>query len=1804
MSTLNPFDGPIHAVVDPGTGELAGVGTQGGSPTPAPPNPFDMIIPEYGAEIDSPSKMGTFFKGVGSGLLHPIGSFIDEEETAAPEGWTLGHTVANFAGELAGVGIGFIPFLKGTQLALKGLGFGARTVGGAFVRTPGFALMEGAVSGAAFEIGSDSADTVAERLALGAGLGVGAEAVLLTVSRGWRAGWHTTRGLNKTPETRPHRLLPSGPTTRVPGMEYSVNPNAVAMEMNLHPEGAKTFEEAIKRFRLIETHGEQLNDAAARVAMQFRPFGLGILTGIASPGQTMRALRKQMPWGDVDLILRAVEPTRSGAARIPGAAWDATAEGKPMYEILMVDRKLRSDLELLDMGEDQLIETFMGGGPLPSYENVLKIVRGPVASSEMAGPVKVVEASPAEMGAAGLSHAAGAYSRGTKTIIMLQGQPAEEMVATLVHEYAHHFSYARAFKEQGDFNIHLPTVVLGKDWAKSADQFLPARLIEQGEEMTIQTLMWQHNTTRKGAQGIVNTQPSYYKNHNELISRAFELMLVKPDVAKQLAPDLTHHLAELIHRESPKLKSMLTKTELKRMHAILEGLWKVTDRGESLVFHKTAFQFSQKMAWEFEQFGAFTGMSVRFEGEEWVVDGIGQGGRVFNIRQPMTGATKEVPTHQVHRPLMAQVAEKNRTIKGRIKELLSKPAKWLGVTIREGSITNPDGSVSHGVRRAIVELEDYERATTLTKWMDENRGIHQKLLQEATEQGLGPADLTPDMILKRMLEVKGKKGIVFNDMGRHILFVGDDASIQRSSETIADAWVRGVDGETSLIDGARIDRMEWGRALLDLDAQNPIAGTVNEAMYRSWIEQNAPHMLKDADETVAQSGIGYREWMEVEIQESRHAKPIYTPWAGPWLQPSQENVMESILREAGVSERELDYFRSTNPFEDEALNVASEEGLLGRIMEGLREVNTANVAEPLTTTAARSGLRLDRTTDWDYRLLTPTGEEVLRTGDPEEVTSFLNKMGPDTNAPDLEQGATIQSSAMPHAHGGSVTPPKPFQQVLNDPDFGKGKVSRFLSRFLDSTQLFLATFTAMENIAKSGERRGFGPLFTRIFHPVQEALERVDNAMAGIKRDDLGGRTFSEQLKLIEQLSEGPLFGKQWKERSELSIRAMEAMSKEEIARPGGLLVRGLSDVEIKLADTISNIGMQDDIPRLTGILRMAKLAVEQKGSFPKKLMEMKRVEVNPEFRKALDQMEMMLESMPDTLEGIFKEMGLSNTERLALGIIDEVLKKGVDDQSLFAISRYAAAKPLGRGYKTARDEFMDLNGFTAKERKLVEELERTYKAAFQLSNLHSKKEIGGYWPHMRKWIEAGFSPDEEFIRKHIPESVEWSAERVRTGELDVYLMDPVRTTAKYIRGMLMKQEFDPILPDVKEAVANLGVRDERLHRIFAEYVHEAMGRPHASFRQLHQVISTSTKILTGRTPDERFTRDIINSLGSLANAAAIPFRPMLILRNYFQMTQMIPPRTGVGEYFDGLRMAISDEGFKEAVEKGIVTKNVLPVHAATEVYGYDTSRLNRRLQRVFQKGFEWYQKPDDIGRAAAFFSAKARINKHTGDFFSGKITYAQFKQRAKLNTYDSVDIQKFDEMWENGRYEEAKDYIGSRLARETIFRYGHANHPAGWGSVAGRLYGTFGTWPTQYKDFLLQGMSRGSTRDRLEFLATHGAVNAATLAAGAAVGVDLMSWVAYPSLNYTGGPFADLTINVVQAFGGSPTEQSLAKRNIRMMFPSLEDPRSIFVPGSYFIGDLYRAGTAQDMEESVIGGLGIRMLTKDSKNPFAGVWD
>ncbi|GAI80535.1 unnamed protein product, partial [marine sediment metagenome] len=366
-------------------------------------------------------------------------------------------------------------------------------------------------------------------------------------------------------------------------------------------------------------------------------------------------------------------------------------------------------------------------------------------------------------------------------------------------------------------------------------------------------------------------------------------------------------------------------------------------------------------------------------------------------------------------------------------------------------------------------------------------------------------------------------------------------------------------------------------------------------------------------------------------------------------------------------------------------------------------------------------------------------------------------------------------------------------------------------------------------------------------------------------------------------------------------------------------------------------------------------------------------------------------------------------------------------------------------------------------------------------------------------------------------------------GEMNVYEMDPIVAVNKHLRGLYMSKHFDPHVPEWNRVVKGIMAVDEREGKVMQEYLLELQGHPHASFKRVQGAVGHVYKTLTGKDIPKGFAHDVVASLVSVVSSALIPFRPALIGRNYYESLIKVSPRTGVSHYFRGLRYVVSDatrkEAFKMAMDSGAIRPGVTKLrslHAADDVFRLKASgRTLMKYRLIRDKGFEWYQSADDWGRAIAYHAQRIRIQDHLDDYRRGRISMSEFKSRAKINTFDPLDIQIFEKAIIAGNDKKAIDHMGITLAEETMTRYGYADHPAGWNSVSGRLLGQFGTWPVQYKDYLLQGITRGSAKDRIEFATIHGAISGATVLAGASVGVNLSNWTGWGL--YMGGPYADM---------------------------------------------------------------------------------
>lgn len=934
--------------------------------------------------------------------------------------------------------------------------------------------------------------------------------------------------------------------------------------------------------------------------------------------------------------------------------------------------------------------------------------------------------------------------------------------------------------------------------------------------------------------------------------------------------------------------------------------------------------------------------------------------------------------------------------------------------------------------------------------------------------------------------------------------------------------------------------------------------------------------------------------MESQAFGTRVAGDLVEEGTSGVLVPNIDDQLKLALRQQGVVEGDLEYF----------LNVAKER--FGARLNGLMDVEARQVKENvevalsktvdnLDEAATRSGLDLTDLEDGRVVVRDAQSKSIIGVASSRStVDDFVQKAGID------ESGPPIVDVPGGNGAGGGGLPPKPQAQIPQGPGEGPLRNLGKGGGLVDATTMFGSLWTAMENFAKTAERRGFGQVYTKVFLPTQRAILTVDRELAEVKRKLLGGVSFSEHLEKL-----GKTLGKVKRERQETVTRYVEYMAREEIAAPGGLLQRGMNTNEIRVARQIEAAGLAHDIPRLMSTDRLIKASMKSEEALQRQIDRLRKIRGTPER----DGLLAFFENLPTfkTFDEAADALGLTDAEKKVIGLIRDSTAVGPDDFSIFAVSRYASARPLGKGFKTGRAQFASEQNMTGAELQAAKLIDDLMEEAFALSNMDSKRQVGGYWPHMRMWAQHGYSPT------NVPglpkDMVKWSHAKFRSGELDVYNMDPLQTSYKYVRSLLMNQHFDPLLPAIRKELAATGRKSPRVKDILSEYVHELQGRPHESFRRVQSAIEEGLLAMTGKLPPENLVSNITNSLAALAAAAAIPFRPALIIRNWFESSMKIAPRMGVKHYLNAVRYVTDPATRREAYELAkraqaisVGPQRIKSIHASTELFGPGAGKLNYKMERMLEKGFEWYQHSDDWGRAIAFHAQRFRLLEHHGDFMKGKITLDQFLQRSKALTYDPLDVRIAEQAIERGDIDGAINHLGFILARETMNRYGHANHPSGWNSIYGRLLGQFGTWPIQYKDFLMQGLTRGTTKDRMEFAAIHLGVSGGMIAGGSAVGLNLQSWVGFPSLAYTGGPFADLTIDVAKSISGSDSEKAMARRNLYSQIPVLGwietgRPNSIFVPGSYLLGDIVSGIQADTPLEGLMEAGGFNVMRPEQKS-------
>jgi hypothetical protein len=880
--------------------------------------------------------------------------------------------------------------------------------------------------------------------------------------------------------------------------------------------------------------------------------------------------------------------------------------------------------------------------------------------------------------------------------------------------------------------------------------------------------------------------------------------------------------------------------------------------------------------------------------------------------------------------------------------------------------------------------------------------------------------------------------------------------------------------------------------------------------------------------------------------------------------------------------------------------------------------------------ANQTGTLVDQSVDGRYIVRRASDKGLIGTVNTDREVREILKDLIDTNVRNLDEG-----SPFPTRIEVTGSNPTRIQDQLTGTRFGL-KVAQ-LGPF--------AVITPIKQIAQNIEAiKGF-PAFTKIYEPLQSARQTINQLLIkgreafGVKKIT-GGRTIFNSFEDAEKALSKKLSNLD-SEQQRLSTLYAEAFTKEELERPGVLLARGMNQDEIDISRIFSSMGLAEQIPTLIRRNIMA-------DDF---LLNRRRMlsEIIPSMRNAIFEGKLPRELSADldrlvasagnevNIVDVLHSMGATDNEVVASGMLRLFVDRGEDAYNIPAIIRHATAPKLEAGFKNGREQFVAKRGLNPLAQSAAEDRIKIIRHAFQGSGFDADQVVFAQLPIFRHLIDNGIWPGKQWgelstvsgnkaarILDGFAEGSSVLTRRVLSGHINPHELDPIATTVKHVRNMLFREHFDPLMPGIKQQLKSLDSIDDRLGKMMGEYVHEIEGLPTEGFKRLNAVVRTMARF-AGINVDERVAEKFVNTLVRISSQATIPFRVGIVARNAMQSPFFTMPVIGGEAWHHGLKVALGvdqvggnlvfdvvrhRQAIERAIKAGAIDPNVLPIHASSEIFGAESRSIlgsfgpkfakgKLTVQEWFDMGFSFYRSPDDLGRVVAFEGQRFRFFKHLDDFQKGQIDLDEFKSRAKINTYDEVIVARADDLMRQERWEDAANYLGKQLADKTHLLYANANHPPGWGGVYGRLFGQFGTFPVQYLNYLTEGLTKNiGTKDWFEFTAVHSALNMGVVYGGAKVfGADLGSWATFGSLQYTGGPYAEAAMSLVQMWGGSDAEKALARRNLQMMFPTFDHPQSVFVPGSYFIGDFVDAFQADDLSKAALEAAGIRILKPGQKN-------
>ena len=516
----------------------------------------------------------------------------------------------------------------------------------------------------------------------------------------------------------------------------------------------------------------------------------------------------------------------------------------------------------------------------------------------------------------------------------------------------------------------------------------------------------------------------------------------------------------------------------------------------------------------------------------------------------------------------------------------------------------------------------------------------------------------------------------------------------------------------------------------------------------------------------------------------------------------------------------------------------------------------------------------------------------------------------------------------------------------------------------------------------------------------------------------------------------------------------------------------------------------------------------------------------------------------------------------------------------------------------TDRAKIVAKHNLRTKDLDLAHRLEKTLREAF---GEHWVEYMADYIPHAAvlakrdKWGKLVLKDDKPIFEGTIPEALlPWMEAGFDPSQTNLFHLANNAIHSKMRRHLKPYVEEMDRLVEVMEEKTKAGVITESTYRHARRDVNHYKARAQSSLR--HDSLTTSKAIKElnhilkflpmskGREMKGTVENNLVSTYLLLTYAGTMPGRIGLCLRNAIQPIKTTYLYMGARNMRDGYKMAFTTKGRALSEEWGFLgelretpkglSKRETP-HMTTGVpqEGEAFFPGTGAVRKAYDAGMWAYKWVDSVNRRVSACAAYSAVKRLAPGLERGEISIYEFLRESGITYFDKsvqLDIMRpsaelFNKKSTAAKRVEAIEAIAKRAGRHTAedsqWIYRPANSASILNTRIGRFLGQFGTWPSNYLQFLRRGLRSGDRVATQRFITRWAMVNAAMGLAGDAIGIDMSRMMWGGPLQYRGGPGISL---IDAAYDAIAPYEWKRQQGLR----SLGSAAKIMIPGYLAIKD------------------------------------